>query len=207
MHVVGAATAAISNEATGVEVAEAIAKLTSADHVRLLKAARIKLVGTAYTDARDLYREALITPYAAARGLGGRRWPKDVDFMTFLMKTIQGIASDSRKSAERRQTRPLCDNDLGRQDIPANVSPSTEEVVEDEQEAVELQYRSEINLRRVCDYFSSKPQVMSIINGMQDGKSPSEIQESSGMSKTQYESARRALRRGLEKLFPERKES
>ena len=69
-------TQAAAGSTTAEEVAQAIQGLSEADYGRLVKAARIRMGGSRYTNPRDLVNDAVLNPYEAALGLGGRRWPR-----------------------------------------------------------------------------------------------------------------------------------
>ncbi len=195
------------------EVAQAIQALTDADYVRLIKAARIKLGDTVYAGAEDLVNEAVVTPYRAALGEGGRRWPKDVSFVAFLIMTIRGIASDSRRSATQRRTlsaQMLTKEGQGERDVFDALyltAPSVEEQLLDDEQEQEREARNQKDLTTVDEFFRNDDEIQWIMIGVQERMSPKDIQEMSGMSKTQYESAQRRWRRGLEKLFPGRRKS
>lgn len=198
-----------SEYATAEEVAEATDRLTPANYVRLHKAARIRVAGTAFTDANDLVSEAVATPYLAALGEGGRRWPRGVDFMAFLLKTIQGIASDSRRSEERRLTvsqRVRLPDGQERDLLTSRVCPTTaspEDLILDD----ECHKREDGALAAAREFFKDDPEILSIMKGIENDQSAKSIQESTGMSATQYETARRRWRRGLEKLSLQRSTS
>ena len=199
--------------ATADEVAQAVQALTDGDYVRLVKAARIKLGGTAYASAEDLVNEAVVTPFRAARGEGGRRWRKDVSFIAFLIMTIRGIASDSRRSATLRRTvsaQRVAKEGEGERDVfdALNLTvPSVEEQLLDDEQEQEREARNQKDFAAVDEFFRNDDEIQWIMIGIQEQKSPTDIQEISGMSKTQYESAQRRWRRGLEKLFPGRRKS
>lgn len=195
--------------ATSEEVAHAVQGLTDADYGRLIEAARIKMGGSLYTNPRDLVNDAVLSPYEAALGQGGRRWPKNVAFMAFLFMTIQGLASDSRGSAQRRLTtsnlRPgregHRDHDLF--DSPEFASSSPQQLALD----AEHQARRQREVNKINDHFKNDPEVQWVMMGIEDGRSASEIQELAGMTKTQYESARSRWRRALKRLVSERRQS
>lgn len=195
------------------EVAQAVQALTDADYVRLTKAARTKLGGTVYASAEDLVNEAVVTPFRAALGEGGRRWRKDVSFVAFLIMTIKGIASDSRRSATRRRTvsaQTMTKEGEGERDVFDALdltAPSVEEQLLDDEQEQEWEARHQKDFTAVDEFFRNDDEIQWIMIGIQERKSPIDIQQISGMSKTQYESAQRRWRRGLEKLFPGRRKS
>jgi hypothetical protein len=74
---------------------DAFALFTAADHIRLHKVARIVVAGTIYGDTQDLLDEALSAAFRAARSQGDRSWSKD-ELMTHLIRTIQSTGAAAR---------------------------------------------------------------------------------------------------------------
>ncbi len=62
------------------------------------------------------------------------------------------------------------------------------------------------DLKAIENHFKSNEAVGWVLLGIEDEMSASEIIEMSGMTKIQYESARKNFLRGLDKLFPGRRE-
>jgi hypothetical protein len=200
--------------ATAEEVQRAIQEIDNADYIRLLKVARLKLGGSIYTDPEELVDEALLTPYRAALGEGGRRWKRGVNFVAFLVKTIQGLASDSRGSAERRLTmsnlipgqegkpdrdlfeKPCFGATSAENEVVAQADAGTNHLAEEARDA---------HLAKVREFFRSDEAVNWIIKGIEEDKSAQEIQSLAGMSATQYATARCRWRRGLEAIAKERR--
>src|SRR5687767_1094812 len=161
---------------TAEDVRSAIERLTDVDHLRLLKAARICIPGSAYANPRELVDDALSTPFLAAAGERGRHWPKHVDFIAFLVMTIKGLASDSRKSAVRRLTSSLVATDrdgveVNRLDSLKFASPSLEHASIDEEELEESGAECETMLAEVERVCAKDPQIGWIVKGIRDGMS------------------------------------
>lgn len=205
---VGTCAASVRELASPDDVAEAVSNLTDVDMLRLQRAAAFCLPGSAFDAAEELAGEAISQTYRAALGEGGRRWPKDVAFIAFLLKTIQGLASDSRDSARQRQTvraGDLIDGDIDRRDPfdALGISHPSIETELVEAETIESQHAiDQILIAKVSEYFKDDDQVQMIMMGIQDDLSAAEIREIAGMNPTQYETAWRRFRRGLNKLFP-----
>ena len=123
--------------------------------------------------------------------------------------TIQGLAGDSRGSADQRLTtsnlKPTRDGDRDRDlfDSPDLATPSPQQLALE----AEHQGQRQLEVSKVTDHFKNDSEVQWIIMGIEDGRSATEVQELSGMTKTQYESAQRRWRRALERLVPERRQS
>ncbi len=81
------------------DVRQALEALTNDELYRLHKAARSFVGGTEYDSSDDLLNEAVVRTLRAANGEKGRHWPKDVEFVAFLMQTMRGLANDSYNSA------------------------------------------------------------------------------------------------------------
>jgi hypothetical protein len=196
--------------ATSDEVRRAIQQLSDVDYLRLRKAARLKMGGSAYSDPAELVNQALLTPYKAALGEGGRRWKRNVNFLAFVVKTIQGLASDSRGSAELRLTGsnlvPSREGEAPRDlfDSQAFATVSAEEEILARSDT-ESQKSREDQLASVREFFREDEHVNWIIKGIEEDKSAQEIQSLSGMSETEYATAHRRWRRGCEKIAKKRR--
>jgi hypothetical protein len=197
--------------ATSQEVLTAIHQLSDADYLRLNKVARSKMGGTPYQDPHELVTHAISTAYCAAAGQGGRRWPTRVAFVAYLIRTIQGIASDARRAVVQRRTVTglfVPGEETGEGNLlpfPDLFSASAEEMCADE-EAKSLKEKADgENLKTVIAFFREDRQVLAILWGILEELDVREIQARSGMSRTQYDSAHRRWRRGLDRLFPERR--
>jgi hypothetical protein len=201
--------------ATSDEIRQAIESLSAEDVYRINKAAMLCLSGTEYQTGDEIINEAIVRTMNAASGMKGRRWPKRIPFVAYMIETLKGLASDSRKSSLQTKTDSMdamavsiegvsVDDVLGRleyyhQDVPT--------------QAIELEETQE---RRDCakadaeiidNFFANDDEIKWIIMGHKDGLSVSEILELANMTQTQYETTRRRFRRGLEKLFPGRRKS
>lgn len=192
------------------DVRQAYEALTNDDLYRLLKLARVFLIGTEYTDPQGLLNEALMRTLRAANGEKGRRWPKDVPFMAFLVQTMRGLADDSLNSSHVRQTQDVealatealtADEALG---LRGHAHPDFVTLAVEAEERSILSDRAKQDAARIDAYFTGDEEVGWLIMGHKDDLKAAEIRDLSGMSQTQYETARRRFRRGLEKLFPGR---
>jgi hypothetical protein len=182
--------------ASPAEVGTACKRLTVAEHLRLRQIARIAMHGAPFTAPGDLIAEAIGTAFLAAQGEGGRRWPRKVPFMSYLVMTMRGIASDARRAIRWRTLREIFDSDddelKGRITDLLSV-PSVEEIWTDEEEG----RRREEFLRA---HFRDDPEILAILDGISKGFTAPEIRKKEGMTDTEYDSARRRLRRNVERL-------
>lgn len=192
------------------EVLVAIDQLADADLIRLEKAAGILIGGTEYSDHRELLNEALTRTLSGAKGQPGRHWPKRVPFLIFLTNAMKSIADASRNSSAMKEE--ILASDLAGAhfegvdpvELFAPATESVESQIVRVQESHARQARVDTDLAALHARFADDDEVNWIIMGIEDALSPGEIRDLSGMAKTQYETARRRFRRGLEKLFPGR---
>ncbi len=199
--------------ATPDDLRQAIEALTKEDATRLKKAATYCLFGTEYQNPMELLNEAFVRAMNAAYGGKGRTWKKSVPFMAFMVMTIKGIANDSHESPAQKMTvhmEAMASEGATTEDALGALGHANPCVVE---QAIEIEENQERRERAKADadaidtHFANDDGVNWIIMGHKDGQTASEIREISGMGTTQYETARRRFRRGLEKLFPGRSKS
>ena len=152
------------------EAAAAIRSLTAADKTALIKIARLYAKKTSY-DHEDLLQEAI------CRVLGGARaWPRSVPAVAFFWGVVRSIAWEWKTE--------LVENDAADADLAA-----------EERRAI-----AAIDVARVLAVFDDDPVAQTIVRGMMEGARGQELQELSGLDKTEYESKRTKIRRRIEKL-------
>jgi hypothetical protein len=179
--------------ATPQEVWQARQQLTPEQWHRLLKAARIKRGGTSFATAEELVEDVLNSTYiAAATGCGGRRWRKSVPFMAHLMMSIKGRAHDDRNCADRRHT------DRRGPDRSLHAAQAGD-VLEDLLHEESRQERQAL-IEAVRERVRGDRELEEILQGIEEGRPVSEVMGRLNLDITRYESARRRLRRLLEKL-------
>lgn len=184
--------------------------LTNDELYRLHKLARALLAGTEYSDPQELLNETLVRTLRAANGEKGRRWPKSVPFVAFIGQTMKGLADDSLNSSYIKQTQEMealateklaADEAIGGHDhAHADVVALAIEAGENS----DTRDRAIQDAARIDAHFADDDEVGWLVMGHKDGLKAAEIRDLSGMDQTQYETARRRFRRGLEKLFPGR---
>lgn len=199
--------------ATTDDIRQAIEGLSKTDFFRLRKAAVICLYGTEYKDPSEILNEVIVRTMNAANGGKGRRWPKAVPFMAYLIQTMKGLADDSRESSIQTKTEyieAMVTEGTNAEDAPGLLEHCHSDVVSQAIELGEIQERvdcAKVDAAIIDAYFDGDSEVSWIIMGHKDGQSAAEIRELAEMSQTQYETARKRFRRGLEKLFPGRRAS
>lgn len=202
-----------SDYASAEDIRNAIEELSQADMVRLHKASKNCLFGTEYKDTQELRNEAIMRAMRAAHGDKGRRWKKSVPFMAFLIRTMQGIANDSYESLTQTKTDSMEDMATEQTSIEealhehGHFHRGIEVIVVEIEKAEERQALAKQDLDAIDQFFKDDSEVNWIIMGYKDGLTASEVRELSEMSPTQYETARRRFRRGLEKIPLHRRKS
>ncbi|HEY2134678.1 MAG TPA: hypothetical protein VGH49_02250 [Xanthobacteraceae bacterium] len=152
------------------EVAAAVRSLTSADKTALSKIARLYAKKTPY-DYEDLLQEALCRVLA-----GTRVWPRDLPALPFLWGVVRSIAWEWKTE--------LVDKATDGADVAAE----------------ERRANATIDVARIIALFDDDPVAQAIVRGMMEGARGQELQELSGLEKTEYESKRTKIRRRVEKL-------
>lgn len=192
------------------DVRQAYESLTNVELYRLHKLARALLAGTEYSDPEELLNEALVRTLRAANGEKGRRWPKSVPFVAFLGQTMKGLADDSLNSSYIKQTQEMealatealtADEAIGAR---GHAHPDVVTLAIEAGENSDNCDRATRDAARIDAHFAGDDEVGWLVMGHKDGLKAAEIRDLSGMDQTQYETARRRFRRGLEKLFPGR---
>jgi predicted RND superfamily exporter protein len=69
----------------------------------------------------------------------------------------------------------------------------------------ERQVRAKADLYKIEEHFSQDQEVTWIILGLKDELPPDEIRAMSNMTQKEYDTAKRRFRRGIEKIFPEKR--
>lgn len=177
--------------ATGEEVHNVIQHLQDSDFVKLMIIARSftkrRLYG-ALVGAEDLLQEAIAKTLA-----GRRRWNRDVSIVRHLDRVME---SDSSHLAERRAQEaqrvrehmpPL---DVHAATVPHELSP---------------EYRLQVceTLDNVVAFFADDERALQLIHLKGKDFSASEIQRKLGMSKTEYDTVTKRIRRRIANISVE----
>ena len=152
------------------EATTAVRSLSTADKTALMKIARLYAKKTPY-DHEDLLQEAL------CRVLSGvRAWPRHVAALPFLWGVVRSIAWEWRTQAVEA--------------APEETDPG----------GAERRAIARLDVAKVLALFDDDPLAQAIVRGMMDGARGQELQELSGLDKTDYETKRTKIRRRIEKL-------
>ena len=152
------------------EAGAAIRALSAADKTALMKLARLYAKKTPY-DHEDLLQEAMCRVLA-----GARAWPRDVAAFPFLWGVVRSIASEWKTEF-------------------IEYDPDAADVAGEERRAI-----AALDFVKVLALFDDDPAAQIIVRGMMEGARGQELQELSGLDKTDYESKRTKIRRRVEKL-------
>jgi DNA-directed RNA polymerase specialized sigma24 family protein len=175
------------------EVATAIRALPPAGWSRLDRIAGYYARACSWEPA-DLRQEAF------ARALtGDRRCPVGVDVIRFLAQVMRSIASDSQKADKRKATQVGCtelhvvalDEVVGSLGSP---SPTPEAALIEEEEEARFK-------RAVVEFFEDNLAAQMIVEGDLEGMEAEEIRSVVGLDKKAYATARRFIRRHLDKVY------
>lgn len=181
-------TAPLKDYATKEQAEQALQGLSEADLVNISKIARVRLNAARRHDLEDFRQEAV------ARILSGsRRWPLHVPLPVFIVEVMRSIASDSnphRNISVQQRTNRAADDPTEPVNSPLSNIAGTDSSPEDQVMAAET-------LEEIEALFKDDANALMVVMGKADGLSPMEIQEVSGMSTLEYESACRQVRRKL----------
>lgn len=178
--------------ATPSQIATALADLGDGDLVRLQRIAKLRTLGLKAVDWRDVLNEAVLRVLS-----GSRKWPRKVPFMVFMSQTIRSITNEHWRQI--RQGVVTLEADLSK-DPDAQIDDIAPNSVSPEREAL-----ARNTLSYIVGLFEDDRAVLGIIEGLGNGLSPAEIQETSGMNATEYATAQRRIRRRLARAFFEEK--
>lgn len=209
-------TSTPERHATPEEVSQAFNNLRPEDLVRLKKRAGLQIWGTEFKDPMELLGEAVLRAMIARdtnkqKSERGRPWPIErVEFPAFLSKSIDSIADASRESLYQTETDRLEalageDGDVGT--VLHGAGFSTPDIVDQAIELEEIQARqaaAKADADLIEKHFTGNQAVLAVIEGEKEEMSPGEVQEMFGLDEKTYDSARRYLRRHVDKLMPGR---
>jgi DNA-directed RNA polymerase specialized sigma24 family protein len=158
------------------EALAAIKSLSDGEKAALLKVAKVyaRTRLTRYGH-EDLLQEAIVRVLE-----GTRRWPTGVPFMAFMCGTMRGIAWDWRGESQD------------------GASDENELAILEEGNAI-----ARIDAQKLLTLFADDPVAQKLIVGMMEGARGEDLWESSGLTRTEYESKRRKIRRRIERLWLE----
>ena len=200
------------------ELSLALTALTSAEQLRLFARARLLVWGTEYTDPQELLNEAVKRALIAASGSKrdgerGRSWPVDrVPLPAFLSGCMDSIANSSRESLSQTQTdrlEALAGEDREVDTMIYRAGGWSADVVEqaiEVEDAVDRQQRSQADAQIIETHFKDDQEVLAIIEGEKEEMTVAEVLALFDLDQKTYDTARRRLRRQVDKLMPGRRQ-
>lgn len=200
------------------ELSRALTALTSAEQLRLFARARLLVWGTEYTDPQELFNEAVKRALVAASGSKregerGRPWPVDrVPLPAFLSGCMDSIANSSRESLSQTQTdrlEALAGEDREVDTVIYRAGGWSADVVEqaiEVEDAVDRQQRSQADAQIIETHFKDDQEVLAIIEGEKAEMTVAEVLALFDLDQKTYDTARRRLRRQVDKLMPGRRQ-
>lgn len=172
------------------ELQESLEALSVADRIRLEKKARF-YCGSTGMEWEDLLNEAI------CRSLedGGRSCPRDVALTVFLGNVMRSIADEERKQWSREELEGASNEKGCLIANTADPNPSPEHRIADRINFDQI-------MNKIEAMFADNPQALAIVMGDAVGWSPSEICELEPMNSKEFATARRRVRRALQREFP-----
>ena len=171
--------------ATEAEIEAAISALTLAELEQLGNVAefyaRALSARGAGISGDDLVQEAIIRTCT-----GKRRWPTSVRFITYLLATVRSIASAAMKKLKDQRLTALdpSEDEIGNE-LAARLIP-------------DLGHHARVvaETERIEQLFADDERVLLLMEGLKDGMLGPALQVALKLSKTEYETAMKRLRRG-----------
>lgn len=200
------------------ELARALTILTAAERLRLFARARLLVWGTEYTDPQELFNEAVKRALVAASGSKkdgerGRPWPIDrVPLPAFLYGCMDSIADSSRESFGQTQTDRLeaLAGEAGDVDtVIHRAGRWNTDVVEqaiEVEDTFDRQQRAQADAHAIEAHFGDDQEVLAVIEGEKAEMPVAEVLALFDLDQKTYDTARRRLRRQVDKLMPGRRQ-
>lgn len=200
------------------ELTRALTMLTAAERLRLFARARLLVWGTEYTDPQELLNEAvkralIATSASKQEGERGRPWPIDrVPFPAFLSGCMDSIADTARELLSQTQTDRLetLAGETGNVDTAIYRAGHwhtdvVEQAIEVE-DTMDRHERARIDARTIEAHFKDDQEVLAVIEGEKADMPVAEVLTLFDLDQKTYDTARRRLRRQVDKLMPGRRQ-
>lgn len=176
-------------------------QLSDSDWIRLRKMAARHSWGTRLVDPDELINETI------ARLVGGtRRWSTGMKFVPWMDSAMKSVA-DGIRNLKITKAEALAGDliDCDESDEALDVFGEDSRTPLDSMLTEEARKAATDALEKIGKHFKGDQDIEWILMGFEDGLKADEIRELGGMNQTQYETARKRMRRGIELLFPERR--
>ena len=178
-----------------------IERLSNADWTRLRRMAERHLWGT-----RLVVPDELINETIGRLIEGTRRWPTGMKFVPWMDSAMKSV-SDGIRNIKSRKIEALAGDLIGCDESEEALDVFGEDVRTplDSMLTEEARKAAAEALEKIGGHFMGDQDVEWILMGFEDGLKAEEIRVMGGMTQTQYETARKRIRRGVERLFPTRR--
>ncbi|MGE4369671.1 MAG: hypothetical protein AB7E12_08335 [Burkholderiaceae bacterium] len=199
------------------ELSRALTMLTAAEQLRLFARARLLIWGTEYTDPLELFNEAVKRALVAASGSKqdgerGRPWPIDrVPLPAFLSGCMDSISNASRESHGQTQTdrlEALAGEAGDAETVIYRAGGWNTDVVEqaiEVEDTLDRQQRAQADAHAIEAHFKDDQEVLAVIEGEKAEMSVADVLALFDLDQKTYDTARRRLRRQVDKLMPGRR--
>jgi RNA polymerase sigma-70 factor (ECF subfamily) len=170
---------------TTAAIARAIQSLSEGDLLRLKALARLRARSLPGIEWADVLNETIM------RALSGtRRWPPDVPIISFLAWAMRSVCDEYWRKIRRERSVIVS---------PQGTSASwTPDQADESPDADPERTAAAVQMLAVLDaLFAQDETALKIIAGLEDGLSAAEIRLRYGLSETEYDSARKRMRRTL----------
>jgi len=165
---------------------EVLSGLSPADHIRMERLARMYANRSRGMDWQDLLNTALERILS-----GSRQWPRQLPFWGFLPGVLRSVASQMREQLGREATPfsvlAVAGEDPGEVADNLAVDAATPATILADQEL----------LAEIENLFTDDELAYAVILARQEGLSPAETMVQFEMTKTEYDSAQRRVRRAF----------
>jgi RNA polymerase sigma-70 factor (ECF subfamily) len=170
---------------TTAAIARAIQSLSEGDLLRLKALARLRARSLPGVEWADILNETIM------RALSGtRRWPPGVPIISFLAWSMRSVCDEYWRKM-RRERRVI----IGAEGTRASWPPDQADEAPD---ADPERTAAAVQMLAVLDALFAEDEIaLKIIAGLEDGLSAAEIRLRYGLSETEYDSARKRMRRTL----------
>jgi RNA polymerase sigma-70 factor (ECF subfamily) len=173
-----------ADEATAA-IARAIQSLSEGDLLRLKALARLRARSLPGVEWADVLNETIM------RALSGtRRWPPGVPIISFLAWSMRSVCDEYWRKT-RRERRVIVSSEDTRTTWPPDQADEAPDA-DPERTAAAVQMLAVLDA-----LFAQDETALKIIAGLEDGLSAAEIRLRYGLSETEYDSARKRMRRTL----------
>ncbi|WP_207478071.1 ECF-type sigma factor [Arenibaculum pallidiluteum] len=173
----------LSEDAGGRDLARAVAALSGGDLLRLQALARLRARGLPGVEWADILHEAVLRALS-----GAREWPHDVSLLAFLAGVMRSIADEHARRARRERRAGSGGGALDEAELLADESPGADP------ERLVAGAQALASLRGL---FAGDPVALRIVAGLAEGLSAAEIRARHALGETEYDTARRRMRRIL----------